>query len=367
MADEFLFQFHITAPQGEPWLVQLPRSPVYIGRGAGAEIVLTDPGVESSHAFINATKSICQMMDLGSMTGTFLDHERITPNTVVIVPPGATITIGPFHLTCEQIQGTPPAKLVVQGGPAVPDTSLAVLNAAAPPEAAPTLSLAAPVVNAVPVSVATGPSQTALALPDAEEVDDISLLFRKKALEKLQSPDSLNELMTATSSKDWLVLVALVVLLVGAALSAFVSVVETTVAGNGMLVASAQHPDRLEAVVYLDPADAARLTPGLLVRVSPVTVRKEEYGMIVGQVSAVQSSLASIAEMQATLGNDALAQSLVAQGKLVEVRVALGEDASTSTGYRWTSASGPASQLRRGTLAAASIVVDQEQLIALDF
>ncbi|MCA9937967.1 MAG: hypothetical protein KC418_04955, partial [Anaerolineales bacterium] len=80
-------------------------------------------------------------------------------------------------------------------------------------------------------------------------------LFRKKALEKLQSPEQLNQLLTVTSPKGWLSLAALGVLLLSAIVWSILGTVQSSVSGSGVLVTSSEDPNHLEAVLYLSLED----------------------------------------------------------------------------------------------------------------
>lgn len=183
-------------------------------------------------------------------------------------------------------------------------------------------------------------------------------LFRGKSFDKMKEPEQLDQLLTVTSLRGWLVLLALGMMLLAAFLWGILGTIQTSKAGDGLLVSSS---DGLEVVLYVSPADGQRITDGMPVRVSPVTARKEEYGYLKGEVVSVGDTLSTQADMLATVGNDALVQSLVAAGSLVEVRVWLVPDATTDTGYAWTSAGGPPRQLQPGTPVAGNIIIEEQR------
>lgn len=190
-------------------------------------------------------------------------------------------------------------------------------------------------------------------------------VFRQQALDKLNSPDDLNELLTVTSPKSWLLLAAIGLLLAAAAVWGTVATIETTVPANGILVSADGSDSNLQAVLYVSIADGKRIQPGMTARISPSTVRPEEFGMVLGTVTSVQQSPSTQADMLAVLGNDALVQSLAASGAIVEVRLALQADGSTASGYDWTSADGPPARLWGGVLSDGFVVVNQQHPIEL--
>ena len=61
-------------------------------------------------------------------------------------------------------------------------------------------------------------------------------MFRKSSLERLSSPEEIDQLMHITSARQWLALAAVFVLLVSACVWGYASAVATTVAGQGAIV-----------------------------------------------------------------------------------------------------------------------------------
>ena len=195
----------------------------------------------------------------------------------------------------------------------------------------------------------------------------MSQFYRKSAMDKLNSPDELNELLTVISPKGWLSLTAVFLLMAMAVGWAFTANMETTVTGSGVLLEDAA-TDTLEAVFYVSLADGKRIQPGMQARISPSIIRSEEYGLLLAEVTSVEQLPRTQAEMMAVLGNDAVVQSLSSSGFIIEVRLDVEKDANTPTGYKWTSANGPPAILLDGILSDGRVVTSQqrpiEQLLA---
>ena len=104
----------------------------------------------------------------------------------------------------------------------------------------------------------------------------------------------------------------------------------------------------LEAILYLPPADAARVQPGMEVQLAPTSVKKDEHGLLLGRVATVGSLPASLAGMRQALGSAELAAGFAASGPKSEVRIELERNPATTTGYQWTS-----TQRQTGALLAA--------------
>lgn len=122
----------------------------------------------------------------------------------------------------------------------------------------------------------------------------------------------------------------------------------------------------LEAVVYLPPqSEIKRVRPGAAVQVSPNTARREEYGFLLGRVTALSEFPASRQGMMALLNNEALVQLLSQQGAPFAVRVELERDPASASSYRWSSAAGAALEVSSGTLCTASVLLREQPPITL--
>lgn len=134
---------------------------------------------------------------------------------------------------------------------------------------------------------------------------------------------------------------------------------------GGQAVATVEMVDApLQAVIYV-PTEGKRIAPGMPARVSPVTVRREEYGFIRGSVAFISPQPATPQGMQRTLGNEILVQELASMGAPFLVRVDLQEDASTTSGFRWSSSGGPPEDVESGTVVTVEVVVEELRPIGL--
>lgn len=120
----------------------------------------------------------------------------------------------------------------------------------------------------------------------------------------------------------------------------------------------------LVAVIYVPAGEGKRTEPGMPVEVAPATVESSVYGRIRGKVISVSPLPATREGIRRTLRNDQLVEQLSAGRAVVEVRVALDQDAATPTGFAWTSSRGPESGVGAGTLARARIVIDRARVIS---
>ncbi|HSK80392.1 MAG TPA: NHLP bacteriocin system secretion protein [Thermoanaerobaculia bacterium] len=123
--------------------------------------------------------------------------------------------------------------------------------------------------------------------------------------------------------------------------------------------------EELQAVLFVPASAGKRVQPGMRVRVSPSTVKREEYGSMIGRVTWASEYPSTSRGMTRLLGNEALVQRLMQEGPPIQVNVTLEKDPKTPTGYRWSSSTGPSVQISSGTLATGSVVVREERPINL--
>jgi HlyD family secretion protein len=121
----------------------------------------------------------------------------------------------------------------------------------------------------------------------------------------------------------------------------------------------------LEAIVYI-PADRGKnIQPGMEVRIEPTTAKREEFGTMVGKVATISEFPVTPEGMSAVLHNDALVKRFSQAGAPYAVHVRLQRDATTFSGYHWSSGSGPPIRLSTGTLARAEVTTTEQPPIDL--
>jgi HlyD family secretion protein len=121
----------------------------------------------------------------------------------------------------------------------------------------------------------------------------------------------------------------------------------------------------LIATLYVPQADGKRIHPGMEVQIVPATVKREEFGFIVGRVTSVAAMPATQEGMQRALKNHQVVTSLSSGGAPFEIRAELIPSPTTPTGYQWSSSRGPESALTGGSPCKAEVVIRSEMLLQL--
>jgi HlyD family secretion protein len=118
--------------------------------------------------------------------------------------------------------------------------------------------------------------------------------------------------------------------------------------------------ENLQAVLFVPASAGKKVQKGMAVRISPSTVKREEYGSLLGKVTWVAEFPSTARGMTRLLGNEALVAKLMEQGPPIQVNVSLERDPATPTGYRWSSSRGPSLKISSGTLATGDVVVQED-------
>ena len=113
----------------------------------------------------------------------------------------------------------------------------------------------------------------------------------------------------------------------------------------------------LQLLLYLPPDQGKKVKPGMVVHISPSTVKREEYGTMIGTVRDVSEFPSTAQAMSAILQNDALVKKFSSQGSPFEAHIDLTRDTTTATGYSWSGAVGPSTTITNGTIADAEVTV----------
>jgi HlyD family secretion protein len=121
----------------------------------------------------------------------------------------------------------------------------------------------------------------------------------------------------------------------------------------------------LDAVIYI-PADRGKsVKPGMEVRLEPSTVKREEFGTMVGSVISISDFPITPQGMAAVLHNDSLVSRFSKEGAPYVASVRLAQDESNVSGYRWAVGQGPALRLTSGTLTKAEITTRERRPLEL--
>ena len=136
-------------------------------------------------------------------------------------------------------------------------------------------------------------------------------------------------------------------------------------AGSSLGSINIEHPgDKLMSLTYFTVEAGKKIKPGMPLQVTPVTVKRERFGGILGQVTTVSPFAPTLQGVDVLVGNEEIAKNLTANGQQVEVFAALQEDPSTASGFKWSSSKGPSEKISAGTTTQVRVKVGERAPIS---
>jgi HlyD family secretion protein len=131
------------------------------------------------------------------------------------------------------------------------------------------------------------------------------------------------------------------------------------------VIAVESEGSKLEALVYIPSERGKSVKPGMQVRIEPGTVKREEFGTMIGTVVTVSDFPITPQGMAAVLHNDSLVTRFSHEGAPYAARVSLEQDATTISGYHWAVGRGPPIRLSSGTLMRAEVTTRRQRPLDL--
>ncbi len=187
-------------------------------------------------------------------------------------------------------------------------------------------------------------------------------LFRKNSLERITSPDQLNEYIKVMGVRVWVIVVALFVALAGGIIWGLTGSIPETVELNGLAYA---REGRVEQVYCFVPLSAAkRLAAGMEVQVSPDYAPREEYGFIKGRIAQVGEAPVSQEELAGIFAQANYLAGLLPQGNEIMVQLKL---TVKDNNLVWSSTKGQGVDLSSGSLCQVLVIIRERKPYELLF
>jgi HlyD family secretion protein len=120
---------------------------------------------------------------------------------------------------------------------------------------------------------------------------------------------------------------------------------------------------KLEALIFIPAERGKNVKLGMPVRIEPSTVKREEFGSMVGTVVTISDFPMTPQGMAAVLHNDNLVTRFTKEGAAYAATVSLEHDGDSVSGYRWAVGKGPPVRLTSGTLTRAEITTRRQRPI----
>ncbi len=135
--------------------------------------------------------------------------------------------------------------------------------------------------------------------------DSQNSIFRKESLERLSSPEQLDQLMQVVSPRSWLPLATLGCLVGLALLWSILGRIPITASGQGILVHPTDGSRDLVSLSYFSAAEASRIQPGMEIVIVPNDAAEPITGIPARVKSVSQPSLRTLEAVRQSQSSDA--------------------------------------------------------------
>jgi len=186
-------------------------------------------------------------------------------------------------------------------------------------------------------------------------------LFRKTALDRISSPEQLNEYMKVAGPGVWAILAGLAITFAAFIVWGLVGSIPETVQIGGTVLAPGDNS--MAVYSYLPIEDTKQIEPGMKVRISPDYTPREQYGYIYGTVKSVGRIPVNEDSLRAALGSDFDLIYLPA-GNVIEVVV---EPEMQNGSPRWSTSRGAAVEVIPGSSCSMDVITAERKPYELMF
>ncbi len=187
-----------------------------------------------------------------------------------------------------------------------------------------------------------------------------SNLFRKSSLERVSSPEQLNEYIKVTNPSLIAILIGIFTILTAGAIWIFSGGIPKTVDMQGVIAKDLRNSPKVYC--YVPVAASKRIKEGMTARISPEDAPSSEYGYINGTVLSVSDDVVTAEYLNSKFDNPQtvlpLVSSSMQNGNVMEIEIGLGE---------WSNEKGNEVEIIEGTNCTVSAIVGETKLYELIF
>ncbi|MBW4644995.1 MAG: NHLP bacteriocin system secretion protein [Goleter apudmare HA4340-LM2] len=117
---------------------------------------------------------------------------------------------------------------------------------------------------------------------------------------------------------------------------------------------------KLLAVTYLPVSEGKKVQKGMKLQITPSTVKREQFGGIVGTVNNVSPFPVTKEAAASLVGNPDIVNSLVTSEPQIQILAELQPNKNTPSGYQWSSSNGPQLKMTPGTTTSVRVTIEEQ-------
>lgn len=185
-------------------------------------------------------------------------------------------------------------------------------------------------------------------------------LFRKSSLERVSSPEQLNEYIKVTNPSLIVILVTVFAMILSAMVWIFAGGLPKTVSLEGVIVGNPSGTQKVYS--YVSIGDSKRLAEGMEVQICPEYAPREEYGYIKGKITSIGDEIVTSQYLNYEFENPQIILPLITaaskESNLIEIEMDMGD---------WSNENGKNIEIVEGTLCEISAIVGETKPYELIF
>lgn len=185
-------------------------------------------------------------------------------------------------------------------------------------------------------------------------------LFRKSSLERVSSPEQLNEYIKVTNPSLIVILVTVFAMILSAMVWIFAGGLPKTVSLEGVVMGNSSGTQKVYS--YVSIGDSKRLTEGTAVQICPEYAPREEYGYINGKITSIGDEIVTSQYLNYKFDNPQIILPLITaaskESNLIEIEMEMGD---------WSNENGKNIEIVEGTLCEVSAIVGETKPYELIF
>lgn len=118
---------------------------------------------------------------------------------------------------------------------------------------------------------------------------------------------------------------------------------------------------KVVGITYFPVGEGKKIQPGMMLQITPQTVKRERFGGILGTVTTVSAFPITREAAASVVGNPEVVAGLVGEKQegVMQVFADLNHDSTTFSGYKWSSSTGPHLKISSGTTTFVRVKVEE--------
>ncbi len=155
-------------------------------------------------------------------------------------------------------------------------------------------------------------------------------IFRKKSLDRISSPEQLNDYIKVSNTSIWLIIIALFIIAISFSVWAISGNITTEISGNGVF--TGKDSDIVDSVIcYIDANQASKISEGMQVRIYDKL--KSQNAFVTGKVYRISKEAVKQEDIMQSYSSEYIADSILDAEYGVGVLITLNK--SLDDNYVW--------------------------------